>query len=137
MKKLFPFGYFEFVCVVPREITRLGLPFFALVPASCGCAEAEPILESFKLWLQKKSETVLPSSLLGKAVDYALREWSTLLRFLVAACLTPDTNAVEYGIRPFCVGRKNWLFNGNPAGALAGAALFGYALCQKGKGRKK
>jgi len=97
-------------------------------------AQVEPILESFNTWLQKKSETVLPSSLLGKAVAYALREWPKLIRYLEAAFLTPDTNLVENSIRPFCVGRRNWLFNGSPAGAHAAAAL--YSLIETAKANK-
>ena len=77
---------------------------------------------------------MLPSSLLGKAVEYGLREWPKLIRYLEAAYLTPDTNAVENAIRPFCVGRKNWFFNGSPAGAHAAAAL--YSLIETAKANK-
>jgi transposase len=38
--------------------------------------------------------------------------------------MTPDTNACENAIRPFVVGRKNWLFSGSPCGAGAGASLY-------------
>ena len=96
--------------------------------------EVQPILESLKTWLQAKSQTVLPSSLLGKAVAYALKQWSKLERYLEAACLTPDTNAIENAIRPFCLGRKNWLFHGSPAGAHAGAAM--YSLIETAKANK-
>ena len=53
------------------------------------------------------------------------------LDYLEAAFLTPDTNLVENAIRPFCVGRRNWLFNGSPAGAHAAAAL--YSLIETAK----
>ena len=83
-----------------------------------------PVLESFRKWLESKTGTVLPSSLLGKAVAYTLNQWQKLERYLEQAYLTPDTNRVENAIRPFCVGRRNWLFSGSPRGAHAGATLY-------------
>ncbi|HIC23548.1 MAG TPA: IS66 family transposase [Planctomycetes bacterium] len=96
--------------------------------------QVQPIFATFRSWLESKSETVLPSSLLGKAVAYTLGQWSKLIRYLDAVYLTPDTNAVENAIRPFVVGRKNWLFNGSPAGAHAGAALFSLIETAKANG---
>ena len=83
-----------------------------------------PVLESFKEWLTKKSETVLPSSLVGKAVGYTLGQWDKLVRYLDHAELTPDNNAAENAIRPFVLGRKNFLFSGSPRGATASCNLF-------------
>ena len=88
----------------------------------------EPHLERFKTWLTKKGKDVVGSSLLGKAVHYTLARWQMLVRYLDLAALTPDNNAVENAIRPFVVGRKNWLFSGSPAGARASCAL--YSLIQ-------
>ena len=53
-----------------------------------------PILKKFKEWLEKKSLQVPPSTLLGKAVNYALKEWEKLLKYLDSPYLTPDTNLV-------------------------------------------
>jgi len=53
---------------------------------------AEPVLEKFRSWLNKKSNHVLPGSLLGKAVGYSLRQWEKLIRYLEAAYLRPDNN---------------------------------------------
>lgn len=86
--------------------------------------QAEPILEAFKSWLDKKAEHVVPSSLIGKAVTYTLNEWEKLIRYLDHADLTPDNNAAENAIRPFVVGRKNFLFSGSPEGATASCNLF-------------
>ena len=68
--------------------------------------QVEPVLESFKRWLAKKSETVVPSSLLGRAVAYTFKEWDKLVRYLDAPGLTPDNNAAERAIRPFVLGRN-------------------------------
>lgn len=90
-----------------------------------------PILESFKEWLDKKALQIPPSTLLGKAVNYALKEWEKLLRYLDSPYLGPDTNSVENTIRPFVLGRKNWLFSGSPRGAHASATL--YSLIETAK----
>ncbi len=83
-----------------------------------------PILQDFRQWLDAKALQVPPSVLLGKAINYALSEWPKLLRYLDSPHLTPDTNACENSIRPFCIGRKNWLFSGSPRGAHASATLY-------------
>ena len=85
---------------------------------------AEPVLEKFHRWLNKKSQHVLPGSLLGKAVGYPLKQWEKLVRYLEAAYLRPDNNGAERAIRPFVCGRRNWLFSGSPAGADASCAIY-------------
>jgi len=87
-------------------------------------AEVEPVLEQLHAWLEKKALQVPKSTAVGKAVNYTLGQWPKLLRYLEHPQLTPDTNAVERAIRPFVVGRKNWLFSGSPRGAHASAVLY-------------
>jgi len=91
----------------------------------------ETVLSQFRSWLEERRETVIPESLLGKAVLYALREWTKLIRYLDAWYLTPDNNAAEQAIRPFVVGRKAWLFSDTPRGAHASATL--YSLIESAK----
>ena len=86
--------------------------------------EVLPILDDLHSWLEKKALQVPPSTLLGRAVKHALNQWHKLVRYLDEAFLTPDTNLVEQAIRPFAVGRRNWLFSGSPQGAYASATLF-------------
>ena len=86
--------------------------------------QVEPLLTDLKAWLTKKSQTVVPGTLLGKAVGYTLKQWDPLVRYLDHAVLTPDNNAAENAIRPFVVGRKNWLFNGSPRGADFSCAIY-------------
>ena len=93
--------------------------------------QVKPILEKFHRWLVRKQETVVPSSLLGKAVNYTLDEWSALIRYLDHPALTPDNNAAENAIRPFVLGRKNWLFSGSPNGADASCTI--YSLIETAK----
>jgi transposase len=87
-------------------------------------AQVLPILQDFKQWLDTKALQVPPSVLLGKAITYAIGEWPKLLRYLDSPHLTPDTNFVENAIRPFVIGRRNWLFSGSPRGAHASATLY-------------
>lgn len=65
-----------------------------------------------------------PKSLLGNAIRYALGQWNRIEAYLGNPYLTPDNNVVENAIRPFAIGRKNWLFSGSPRGAQASAALY-------------
>ena len=71
-----------------------------------------------------KTEKVVPSSLLGKAVGYILGQWDKLIRYLDRAELTPDNNAAERSIRPFVLGQKNFLFSGSPRGSGVSCNLF-------------
>ena len=97
-------------------------------------ARVEPVLEQLHRWLQQKHGQVLPGSALGKAVAFALGQWPKLIRYLEHAQLTPDNNACEQAIRPFVVGRKNWLFSGSPRGAAASATLYSLIETAKANG---
>jgi transposase len=93
--------------------------------------KAKPILDDFHEWLREKATRAVPKSLLGKAVNYALGQWDRLVVYLDHAEMSPDNNLVENAIRPFVVGRKNWLFSGTPEGAQASADL--YSLIESAK----
>jgi transposase len=96
--------------------------------------KGKPILDVFKTWLDKKSMHTPPRGLLGKAVTYALNQWDRLIKYVEDPCLRPDNNLAENAIRPFVMGRKNWLFSGNPAGARASAALYSLIETAKASG---
>ena len=83
-----------------------------------------PILEQIKEWLDRKSTEIPPSVLLGKAINYSLSQWGKMIRYLDSWLLTPDNNRVENAIRPFVIGRKNWLFCNTPSGAYASAGIY-------------
>ena len=65
-----------------------------------------------------------PQQKLGQAIQYSLRHWKELNHYLKDGKIEIDNNLVENAIRPFAVGRKNWLFCGSPRGAKAGAILY-------------
>jgi transposase len=93
--------------------------------------KAKPVLEEFKAWLEKRKNETPPKGFLGKAINYTLSRWSRLIGYLENGHITPDNNAAENAIRPFVVGRKNWLFAGSPNGADAAATL--YSLIETAK----
>lgn len=90
-----------------------------------------PVLAAFRKWLEEQSLIVLPSSLTGNAIGYALKQWSHLTAYLESPFLTPDNNASENAIRPFVIGRKNWLFCGSPDGASSSCGM--YSLIETAK----
>jgi len=93
--------------------------------------KAKPVLHNFGLWLRETAPKVPPQSLLGKAITYSLNQWQRLIIYVDDGCLRPDNNLAENAIRPFVIGRKNWLFAGSPEGADASAAL--YSLIETAK----
>ena len=96
--------------------------------------EAKPILDDFEKWLSKKRLQTPPKGLLGKAIAYTLNQWHRLVGYIEDGHLTIDNNMAENSIRPFVVGRKNWLFSGTPEGADASALL--YSLIETAKANK-
>ena len=94
----------------------------------------EPILEVLKSNLEDLAPKTPPGGLLGKAISYALNQWDRLICYLDYAFMTPDNNLIENAIRPFVIGRKNWLFLGNERGAAASAALYSLIETAKASG---
>ncbi len=97
-------------------------------------ARARPILAEMKKWLQKSRKQVPPKSLTGSALGYLHDQWDVLNRYLDDGCLEIDNNLVENAIRPFAVGRKNWLFSDTVAGAEASANIYGLIETAKAQG---
>ena len=93
--------------------------------------EAVPILNKIKTWLDNKKLQVLPESLIGKAVNYAIKLWPRLIKYVDDGNIPIDNNGVENAIRPECLGKKNWLFAYTPSGANASA--FFYSLIETAK----
>jgi transposase len=96
--------------------------------------KAKPVLDAFKKWLDSKQDITPPKGLLGKAIKYALNHWEKLIGYIEDGRLSPDNNAAENAIRPFVVGRKNWLFAGHPNGAEAGATFYSLVETAKANG---
>ena len=93
--------------------------------------EVVPVLSEFKKWLDEKQVYLTPKTDPGKAVNYAMGQWDNFINYLGSAELTPDNNIIENAIRPFVIGRKNWLFSNTPRGARSSAVL--YSLVESAK----
>lgn len=93
--------------------------------------QAKPILDALKLWMNDLIGKAPPKSSLGTALSYALKNWRALTEYLDHGHLNIDNNFAENAIRPFALGRKNWLFHGNHDGARASAII--YSLLENAK----
>lgn len=91
-----------------------------------------PVLEAFWCWLEKLN--VLKGSALAKAVNYALNQRKYMENYLLDGRCSISNNAAENAIRPFTVGRKNWLFSDTPKGASASAAVHSIIETAKANG---
>ena len=86
--------------------------------------KAKPVLDEIKMLLVEAELKVPSKSPLGTAVFYALNHWQSLNAYLYDGRLEIDNNRAERSIKPFVIGRKNWMFHGNDIGARAGSILF-------------
>ncbi len=96
--------------------------------------QARPLLQQFKTWLDKSALQVPPKSAVGKAVAYSLGQWHKLERYLEDGNLNIDNNRAERAIKPFVIGRKNWLFSNTANGAQASAILYSLIETAKANG---
>jgi hypothetical protein len=92
---------------------------------------ARPVLDEMRAWLDDALPQVTPSSATGKALSYLHNEWEQLIHYLDDGRLEIDNNGAENAIRPFVLGRKNWLFSASVKGVKASANL--YSLIETAK----
>ena len=85
---------------------------------------SKPVLDDFYKWVNSTAAKVLPKSLLGQAVSYAISQKVYLERFLLDGRLEISNNRAERSIKPFVIGRKNWLFNNTPNGAKSSSIIY-------------
>jgi transposase len=95
---------------------------------------SRPVMEKLRAWLTESIPRVPPQSLTGKALSYLDDQWPKLIRVLEDGRLPLDTNRVENAIRPFVVGRKNWLFADTVRGAEASANIYSLIETAKANG---
>lgn len=92
------------------------------------------IIDDFKEWLQYQSRSAAPKTPLGKAVQYCRNQWEKLTAFLLDGRLELDNNRSERAIKPFVIGRKNWLFSNTPKGATSSAVIYSIVETAKENG---
>jgi transposase len=86
--------------------------------------KTKPIADALHQWLTQQRQKVPDGSATAKAIDYSLKRWRALVRFIDDGELPIDNNWVENQIRPIAIGRNNWLFAGSlRAGKRAAAVM--------------
>jgi transposase len=71
--------------------------------------KAKPILDEMKKWIEQSLRHAVPESKLCNALIYMHDRWNELTNYLTDGSLEIDNNGAENQIRPFALGRKNWL----------------------------
>lgn len=94
------------------------------------------VMSELKAWVEKTLPYMTTQNALGKAVTYLANNWSKLERYVEQGYLPIDNNTAERAIRPFVIGRKNWLFNDTPKGATASAQLYSLVETAKANGQE-
>jgi transposase len=95
---------------------------------------SKPVLDEFQAWLNKSVTTVAPKSKIGQAIAYSRSQWKKLNGYLLDGRLEIDNNRSERTIKPFVIGRKNWLFANTPNGAKASAVIYSIVETAKENG---
>nr|WP_269412618.1 IS66 family transposase [Lentibacillus daqui] len=95
---------------------------------------SQPVLDAFSAWLREQTPRVLPKSALGKAIKYCRNQWERLEAFLKDGRLEIDNNRAERSIKPFVIGRKNWIFSNTAKGAKSSAIIYSIVETAKENG---
>lgn len=93
-----------------------------------------PLMESFWQWLHMQLPKASPGLALHKALEYAIWCWPYMMNVLEDGRLELDNNIAERAIKPFVIGRKNWLFSNSVRGAEASAAVYSVVETAKANG---
>jgi transposase len=86
--------------------------------------QSQPVLTRLHRAMELVRRKTLPQGLLGQAIDYALKRWDALTRFIADVTLEIDNNLIENAIRPSALGKKNWLFVGHPEAGERSAVIY-------------
>ena len=93
--------------------------------------KAAPLMDALHAWMIAQRELVFEGLVITKALDYSLNRWAALSRYLNDGTLPIDNNHIEQQIRPWALGRKNWLFAGSLRSGKRAAAVM--SLIQSAK----
>ena len=93
--------------------------------------QEKPVLDALLSWANEMQAKTAPKSALGRAIHYLLEQWPYLTRYLEDGRLELSNNRAERSIKPFVMGRKNWLFANTAGGAQASAVI--YSLMETAK----
>ena len=103
---------------------------------TCRHTHSLPVLAQLKNWMEKTQPQVTAQNALGKAISYLANNRNKLARYVEEGYLPIDNNPAERAIRPFVIGRKNWLFSDTSKGATASAQLYSLVETAKANGQE-
>ncbi|HAV0157997.1 TPA: IS66 family transposase [Salmonella enterica] len=92
-----------------------------------------PLLNEFKAWLDKTKLYATGKNPLGTVVTYRLNQWSKLVRYVEYGHLSIDNNRAERAIKPFVIGRKNWMLS-NTRSCARSRSLYSFVETAKANG---
>jgi transposase len=95
---------------------------------------SQPVLDDLHVWLRSNRTRVPKDSLTAKAIQYTLNQWELLIGYCNDGRLHISNALAENAIRPFAVGRRNWLFSDTPRGARASATCYSLIETAKANG---
>ena len=84
----------------------------------------QPLVTDLEAWLRQQRAKLSSKSEMAKAIDYSLKRWTALTRFLDDGRLCMSNNAAERALRGIAVGRRNWTFAGSDLGGERAAAIY-------------
>ena len=96
--------------------------------------QEKPVLDALLSWANEMQAKTAPKSALGRAIHYLLEQWPYLTRYLEDGRLELSNNRAERSIKPFVMGRKNWLFANTPGGAQASSVIYSLIETAKANG---
>ena len=99
-------------------------------------AKAKPLVADLERWLLAIRSTVMGASGTLNAIDYTLKRWVALVRYLEDGRHPIDNNPIENAIRPIALGRKNWLFAGSERAGERAAIIMGLLATAKANGHE-
>lgn len=97
---------------------------------------AKPRLDDLHRWLLTLRQATLAGSGLARAIDYSLKRWSALTRYLDDGRYPIDNNRIENAMRPIALGRRNWLFVGSESAGRRAAAIMSLLATAKANGHE-
>jgi len=121
--------YIDKLFALEHDYTKLPTDDHCKARYEARLKQSKPVMDEFFDWAENAG--VLPKTPLGKAVKYALDQRQWLERVLLDGRLELSNNRAERSIKPFVIGRKNWLFSNTPKGADSSALL--YSLVETAK----
>jgi len=96
--------------------------------------KAAPLVEELRAWLDLTQTQILPRGPMGEAITYVKNQWEALTEYLKDGRLEMTNNAAERAVKPFAIGRKNWLFFQREGGGKTASILMSLLMTARAAG---